>query len=379
MRGTKNLNRQQIQDLLDKNVARLGTGMNMRMLRGAGSQGLGTITFTIETKRQHLAAVLEILRQILREPSLPGSEFEVMKNEEIASVQQGVSDPMRQGLTHIQRLVSKYPTDDVRYVPTIDEQLERLKNVSLDQVRRLYDEYLGAEHGEVVVVGDFDASEISPILSKTFDGWKSQKPYAWIERAYQPGIEPRRESVSTPDKENAIYLSALTMPIKDDDPDYPALLLGNFVLGGGSLSSRIADRLRQQGGLSTAMSILQASPVDRRASFMVLAIYNPANVAKVTAGVDEELARLLKVGVKTAELEKAKSGYLQQQQNARTSDAMLTASLAENLYLGRTMQFQADLEQKIKELTPEVVDTALRKHLDPKRLSVVTAGDFSKK
>ena len=40
-------------------------------------------TFTIETKRANLPAVLDILRQILREPSLPGSEFEVMKNEEI--------------------------------------------------------------------------------------------------------------------------------------------------------------------------------------------------------------------------------------------------------------------------------------------------------
>ena len=44
---------------------------------------------------------------------------------------------MRQGLNHIQRLMSKYPADDVRYVPTIDEQLERLKNVSLDQVRTI--------------------------------------------------------------------------------------------------------------------------------------------------------------------------------------------------------------------------------------------------
>ena len=40
------------------------------------------------------------------------------------------------------------------------------------------------------------------------------------------------------------------------------------------------------------------------------------------------------------------------------------------------MPFQADLEQKIKDLTPAVVNTALRKHLDPKRFSVVTAGDF---
>ena len=56
-----------------------------------------------------------------------------------------------------------------------------------------------------MVVGDFDSSEILPILAKTFEGWKSEKPYAWIERQYQPDIEPRRETVSTPDKENAIY------------------------------------------------------------------------------------------------------------------------------------------------------------------------------
>jgi zinc protease len=380
MRGTKNLSRQQIQDLLDKNVARLGTGMNMRMPGGPGGQGMGTITFTIETKRANLPVVLDILRQILREPTLPGSEFEVMKNEEVAGAEQGRSDPIRQGLNHIQRILSKYPSDDVRYVPTVDERTELLKKVSLEQVRSLYHDYLGTEHGELVVVGDFDSSEILPILGKTLEGWKSDKPYARIERPYQPDIEPRHETVATPDKENAVYLAALVMPIKDDDPDYPALLTGNFVLGGGALSSRIADRLRQKGGLSyTAMSNLQASPLDRRASFMVLAIYNPDNVAKVTTGVDEELARLLKDGVKSDELEKAKTGFLQQQKVMRTMDTMLAASLTENLFLGRNMQFQADLEQKIKALTPEAVDAALRKYLDPKRLSVVTAGDFSNK
>ena len=112
---------------------------------------------------------------------------------------------------------------------------------------------------------------------------------------------------------------------------------------------------------------------------MVMAIYNPDNVAKVITGVDEELARLLRDGVNAGELEKAKAGYLQQQQVMRTTDAMLAASLADNLHLGRTMQFQADLEQKIKNLTPDAVDAALRKHLDPKRLSVVTAGDFAQR
>src|SRR5208337_677703 len=141
-----------------------------------------------------------------------------------------------------------YPSDDVRYVPTIDEQLDRLKKASLDQVQSLYQYYLGADHGDLVIVGDFDPSEIMPILAKTFEGWKSAKPYERIERPYQNGITHSRETILTPDKDNAVYLAALSLPMRDDNPDYPALLVGNFILGGGGLSSRIANRLRQKDG-----------------------------------------------------------------------------------------------------------------------------------
>ena len=181
----------------------------------------------------------------------------------------------------------------------------------------------------------------------------------------------------TPDKANASYFAGLTLQMKDSDPDYPALVAGNFILGGGALSSRIADRLRQKGGLSyTAAAIFAASPLDPRGNLLILAIYNPVNVAKVVAGVDEELARILRDGVTADELERAKDGYLKQLEVRRTNDNMLASSLAENLFIGRTMQFQADLEAKIKALTVEEVNAALRKYIDPKQLSVVTAGDF---
>jgi zinc protease len=379
-RGTKNLTRQQIQDALDKNVTRLSTGSGgrgMRMMGGGGS--VGTVRFSLETKRANLAAAIEILRQILREPTLPDNEFEVMKNEQIASAEQGRSDPMRQGINHIQRLLSQYPGDDVRYVPTIDEQVDRLKNVTALQVKSLYHDYLGADHGELVIVGDFEPTEILPIVAKTFDGWSSKKPYARIERPYQPDLKIERETVLTPDKANAAYMAGLSVPIKDDNPDYPALVAGNFILGGGGLSSRIADRLRQKGGLSyTAGSIFAASPLEPRGDLLILAIYNPANLPKVVAGVDDELERLLRDGVQPAELERAKTGYLQQRTVQRAGDQLLAIMLAEDLFVGRTMQFQADHEQRIKELTPDAVNAALRKYVDLKRLSVVTAGDFKK-
>ena len=237
------------------------------MFRGGGSdESRQVLTFTVDTKRANLPAALEILRQILREPTLPGSEFEVMKNEEIAAIEQGRSDPASLGFTLLRRLMAKYPSDDVRYVPTIDEQIERLRKVTADQVRTLYNDYVGADHGDLVVVGDFEPSEILPILTRTFEGWKSAKTFVRIDRPYQPDLEIRRETIQTPDKENAVFLAGLAFPMKDDDPDYPALVIGNSILGGGGLSSRLADRLRQKGGLSYARWIIRASQPPRFAS-----------------------------------------------------------------------------------------------------------------
>lgn len=62
----------------------------------------------------------------------------------------------------------------------------------------------------------------------------------------------------------------------------------------------------------------------------------------------------------------------------RSNDRMLAAQLAEDLYVGRTFQFEADLERKIQELTPDAVNAGLRKYVDRKKMAVITAGDFKK-
>ena len=186
--------------------------------------------------------------------------------------------------------LARYPSDDVRYVPTFDEQAERVKRVTLDQVRSApITTIWSAGHGELR-----DRRRLRGLPPRSCRswprhsrGWRSEKPYRRIDRPYQPGLKPQRETVTTPDKANAVFLAGLSLPIKDDHPDYPALLAGNYILGGGALSSRIADRLRQKGGLSyTAMSMFAASPLEQRADLMILAIYNPANVDTVVTGVE---------------------------------------------------------------------------------------------
>lgn len=366
LRGTKNLTRQQIQDELDRYRARL-------LAAGA----TGQLVFTLQTKRPDLPKVLEILRQVLREPTLPQDEFDVLKTKELADLEQQKTEPQALALRAMQSASSPYPKDDVRHVPSVEDEIERVKALTREKVQKLYDDFVSGRHGELTVVGDFDPAEVMPVLASIFGDWKAPQAYARIERPMHPGIEPGRKAIHTPDKANAIYVASQILPIRDDHPDFPALLMGNFILGGGTLSSRLGDRLRQKDGLSYGVgSFLNADAKDERAGLVLYAIANPSNLPKVEAGMREELQRLLKEGVTEDELAKAKQGYLQQQKVGRTNDGTLAALLAECQEVDRTMNYYAELEKKIEALTPGEVSEALRKHLDPKRLVIVVAGDF---
>ena len=55
--------------------------------------------------------------------------------------------------------------------------------------------------------------------------------------------------IETPDKANAYLTGSTSFALNDRDPDYPAFLLANYLLGG-STNSRLWNRVRQKEGLS---------------------------------------------------------------------------------------------------------------------------------
>ncbi len=171
----------------------------------------------------------------------------------------------------------------------------------------------------------------------------------------------------------------MNLELRDDDPDYPALVLGNYMLGGGFLNSRLAVRIRDKEGLSYGVgSRLQASSLDKSGSFMTFAIYAPQNAGKLEAAFKEEIARVLKDGFEAKEVEEARSGWLQSRQVSRAQDAALARLLAQDLYLSRTLAWDAEMEKKVQALTPDQIVSALRRHIDPAKITIVKAGDSAK-
>jgi zinc protease len=387
LRGTKQLGYQQLRNELDRLKATLraggGGGGGRGRRGGGGGEGgapAGSVRFSIQAKRDTLPAVLEILRQVLREPTLPADQFEVLKRQRLANLEQTLTEPSALAPRLLQRRLNPYSQDNIRYVPTIEESLERLRRVTHQQVVRLYRDYLGSQAGELTIVGDFDPNACLPLLKATLRGWTAAKPYARITTPVTSKLTGSQDKINTPDKANATYTAGLVFPLRDDDPDYPPLLIGNYLFGSGALSSRLGTRVRQQEGLSYSIgSSLSVSSFDKRAGLTITAICNPQNIRRVEKAVQEELDRLLRDGVTKDELDQGKQGYLQAQKVGRSSDTALVDILANLSHVGRTMAFQAELEKKIQTLTPEQIVAALRKHIDPKKLVIVTAGDFETK
>jgi zinc protease len=385
MRGTKNLSYQELRDALDDLNAVIFAGAGGGGRGGGGRGGgrggasLGEITFSIQAKRDTLPAVLEIFRQILREPALPQDQFEIMKRERIAGLEQMRTEPSALAPRLLQRELNPYPKGDVRYVPTIEESLEDYHNTTYEQVVQLYKDYLGSQAGELTIVGDFETETNLAILKSTLAGWKAPQPYARIVSSIPAGLTGGHHEINTPDKANATYVAGMLLPMRDDSPDYAALLIGNHILGSGALSSRLGDRIRQKEGLSYGVSSsLMVSPWDERASFGIVAISNPKNVPRVETAARDELDRLLRDGVTPEELDKAKAGYLQSRKVGRADDQALAGLLSRLSSLDRTALFEGELDRKIDALTPAQVNDALRKYIDPNKLIIVTGGDFNK-
>ncbi len=384
MRGTQKLSYQQLRDELDDLEATLSTGggggrggRGGRRGGGGGGGAPGSITFSIQAKHDTLPAVLDLLRQVLREPLLPPDQFELLKKARIAMLEQAKTEPAMLGPRALQRQLNPYPADDIRYVPTIDESLDRLRHTSYEQVVQLYHDYLGSQAGELTIVGDFDPAPCLASLRETLSGWKAAKPYARIPMPVVGHPTCDRQSIDTPDKANANYNAGLVFPLRDDDPDYPALVMGNYIFGSGTLASRLGDRIRQKEGLSYGVSSsLTASAWDQRATLTITAICNPENMSRLEKAAREELDRLLRDGVTKEELEQAKQGYLQSRKVGRASDQALVGLLSNIRQLDRTMAFEAEQDQKIAALTTDAVDAAWRKHIDASKLAVVVAGDF---
>ncbi|TWU45928.1 Protease 3 precursor [Novipirellula aureliae] len=366
-RGTTRLDYQEFRDELTRLRAEFSINST-----------IGLLQLKVKTKKEFLPEVIALVGQVLRHPRLEASELEVIRRQVVTGLQQSTNEPQALAPNSVRKRLAPYGPDHVLYVQSIDEQIDMYRNVSIDEIRDLHNRFLGNQAGEIAIVGDFEPAQVESLGREQLEDWTVKEPYVRVGRDPHPGIDGSMEVIETPDKANAFYFASEQFELSDESPEYSALVLGNFILGGGGLSSRLADRVRQQEGLSYGVrSSLSARARDNRVDFIIYAITNPENREKLLRVIREELDRLLREGVSKEELAKAKEAYLQRNRVSRSDDASLASELLSTIFNERTMAYYAEHEDQIRNATVESVNEALRKYIDPDKLVEAIAGDFA--
>jgi zinc protease len=331
----------------------------------------------IQGFRDQLPAAIDLVSEMLMTPSFPAKEFEVVRQEALATFEQQLSDPQSLAWIESRKLTSSWPASDPRYTLSPAERIAGYKKVTPAEVAAFHRELLGASHGEVAVIGDFDQAALTSKLESTLGTWAAKKPYARLARKVFD-VPGSTKVINVKDKEMAQLVLREQVALRDDSPDYaPWMLLGKIL--GSDTASRIWMRVREKEGLSYgAGAYMGADSIDEVGETDAQAIVAPQNADKALASILDEYKKAATGAVTAEELARVKGAWTKELDTNLSNDRYVAGLLAEGLFLKRTLAWTNDLRAKINAVTADDIARVAKKYLHPEKLVVIKAGDFSK-
>ncbi|MBF23503.1 MAG: peptidase M16 [Pusillimonas sp.] len=363
-RGTTQYTRQEIADRFDQLQAQVGFG-------GGGNQ----VGINISVPGKNLPDVIELVGHILREASYPAEELDRYKTQARASIESAMTQPGSVASRTLARHDNPWPPSDIRYVPTFKEALEEINSLNRNALVDFHQRFYGAATLRFSAVGSFNPENTKSALLQAFKNWKPAPEYKRIEQPFRK-VEPEQFTLHTPDKANAVFMAFQPLKVQDDAPDYTALYVANYILGGSS-SSRLWSRIRVEEGISYDVgSSIDASAFEPSGEWSLSAILAPENAQRFKQAMNEELERAIQDGFTQEELNEAVRALMNLRRLNRSNDGVLASVWLDYMQEGRSFAWSAKIDKELEALTLEQVNAAARKYFQPQALSSALAGDF---
>jgi zinc protease len=235
---------------------------------------------------------------------------------------------------------------------------------------RFYGERVRPDTTIIAVVGAVTVGEARREIVARFGGWpRPTTPPASVPFA-APGPAPRTETIKRELTQTTLVFGR--QAVNQRDPDYFALTVASYILGGGS-TSRLYTRVRDEGGLAyDVRSYL--SPGKYGASFVVSTQTRAAETAKVTGLIESELSRMRRDPVSERDLTVAKD-YLIGSFPLRLDTSSKTADFIVGVEeLGLGLDYAERYRELIGRVTAADVQRVAAKYFDPAGFDRVIVG-----
>jgi zinc protease len=334
--------------------------------------GPETITFSGHALSSDLDPVLDVLSDALRHPSFTPEQIEKAREELRARVRISGENT---GYV-VARAASEmlYPESHPYHHPTIGTEVT-VEAIQRPDLAAFHAAHYGPAETVLVLAGDVDPERTMEQVRRAFAEWpRRERPELFTVPPAPVPAGPQRRVIRMEGKSQADV--AIALPgIARTDPEYYAAMIANFVLGGGSLSSRLMDTIRDKQGLvygvySNLNAGIGAGPVQIRAGT------NPANADRTAEAILAEIQRMHETGPEPTELEEAVS-YLtgvfpvRMETNAGVAAQVLGAEL-----YGLGADYIERYPSIIRGVTLEATRAAARKVLRPGAHALAIAGSY---
>lgn len=387
--GSTTMSGEQITERMDFLGGSLGSGGGFggRGGRGGGGFGAGGDAKSLSIHMRHLDEGLKIWMDVLSDPAFP--EDKLRRDKELAM------PPIRNRNRDITTVSSRvyeqliYGADS----PITAERTEAgINSITRDDLVAWHRKYWGAENAILVVSGDFKKAEMLQKLEATFGKWrkveKAVSPIPTVRQVAKAGVYMVQPEGATP---NQGIIRIGHLGLKLDDPDYPAVDLMNYILGGGSFSSRITKIVRTDMGLAyTANSSFGGGAGGRfggggpggagilyPGTFTAFCQSKNATVVFAAQLMLDLIEGMRKGDVSEADLKMAKAARVEAFPSMFQGIGSILQNFARLEADGRPMDYYEKYLEKYRKVTLDDVKRAAQKWLKPDQMIIMVCGNIA--
>ncbi len=359
LNGTKSRTSAKIAEELDFIGARLSV---------AGGDDFATVTLTVLKK--DLGPALELLKDILMNPTFPAAEVTRKVNQFKAALASTEDEPM----TVASRIFIKDLYGPFPYNHTVMGTPEGLSAITRKDLVEFHGKYFRPNNAVLSVVGDLTQDEAQQWVAKIFGSWAAA-PLPTTKLPAIPPLRQRKEVVIDKDITQANIILG-NLGITRNNPDFYALQVMNYLLGGGGFVSRLMDDIRVNRGLAYSVSS-SFSPGLEPGPFAVSLETKNATAGEAVARVVTQLRRMMAEPVTAEELKEAKSylvGSFPRKMDSISKRAWLLGYV--EVY-GLGLDYPWRYPELVEHLTPEDIQKVAQKYLQPEKYLLVVVGKKS--
>lgn len=335
----------------------------------SASAGVDFATLTVRVLRKDLDTGLDLFAETLLSPAFPAVELERAKEATLAALRRSEDDPTEVANKAFSRtLYERHP-----YAHPVEGESEAVSAITPADLKSFYETNYGPQRSAIVVVGDVAVDDIERRLAAALSGWKMRPQPALVPAEPAPDGE-RRVEIDRPVTQASIVMGH--RGVARSNPDYEALEVMNYVLGGGGFSSRLMEKIRNQAGLVYSVSSY-FSGGELRGSFRVIMQTKNESVSRAIDLARAEIEAVRDAGVTEEELADAKRYLTGSFPLSLDSNGEIASFVASSWFLGLGLDAAQRRLDEIEAVTLDDVRRVAAQYLHPEQLLEVVVADHA--